>query len=222
MKIPTIIVTSVVTSFALLGLVSCDSSPSTVVITETREVTSRDVLPKLFATSEDQFISPQARQELTGQSKLSAPLAGEHPANLHPDYIGMDWEQKASTQFRLFNYNVPGGEAYVSISGGGLLPNINRWLKQFQSESISDLSTLKTAPLGGNKLDAYIVRAVGNFASGMGRPNKDNQALLAVIAPYPAAGEGQFISVKLIAEAPISESLEQEFFTFINKLHWHD
>ncbi len=220
--------TSSIISIGLLCLAACNQKSSEVVITETREVTNRDTLPQLFASSEDQFLSPQAKQAFTGTSTAAQPVPsgstakGEpHLSGIHADYTGSDWTEVASTQFRVLNYTFPTGEIYVSISGGGLMPNINRWLRQFQAEAITDLSALSKAPLGSN-LQAYIVEASGSYSPGMGRPNKENQALLSAIAEYPAAGPNQFISVKLIADAPLNDTLKQDFFTFIEKLHWNE
>ncbi len=220
MNLPLILKYSVI-SLSLLGLAACNPKSSEVVITETREVTNRDILPQLFASSEDQFLPPQAKQALAPTKAPAQPGGEKHPSGLHADYIGKDWQPIASTQFRVLNYKFPTGEIYVSISGGGLIPNINRWLRQFQAPTITDLSTLSKAPLGNN-LQAYIVEASGSYSPGMGRPNKENQALLSAIAAYPQGAPNEFISVKLIADAPLSDNLKQDFFTFIEKLHWNE
>lgn len=223
MKIYSTLFTGIV-SVGLLALVACNSNSGEVIITQTREVTNRDKNPQLFASSEDQFLSPQAKQAFAPtQTTKDEAAVDHHPSGIHADYIGADWQAIAGTQFRVLNYKLPTGEIYVSISGGGLVPNINRWLRQFQAEAIAEsgLDKLKQAPLGNN-LTAYIVEASGAYAPGMGRPNKDNQALLSAIAPYPQGGSDQFISIKLIADAPLSDTLTKDFYTFIDKLHWNE
>ena len=169
---------------ALLWLPSC-RKPQEVVVTETRRVTMSEVKPKLNATSDERFKNTQ-------------------PSLFIAD-VPSDWKELGATQFRLLNYRFgeeSKGEVWVSLVGGGLLHNINRWLGQFGQEPV-DAATLQTwgrATVGEMGAGTWI-EAKGSYAPGMGRPSRANQALAGIIIQV----DDRVLTIKMVgpeAEVP--------------------
>jgi hypothetical protein len=163
----------------LLGsliFISCQKR-SEITVTETREVTTRDVAPKLFATSDERF-----------RDAKPSPVKGDTPEG---------WLVLPASQFRLLNYRFGEsgmGEVWVSLASGTLLDNANRWLKQFGASPIDQaaLRQLPTLNLAG--AEGFFVRAEGDYAGGMGAPVKPGFGLAGVIASV----KGQILTVKMV------------------------
>lgn len=161
---------------SLLVLSGCEEKKE-VTVTETRKETSRDGKPKLFATSDERF--PDARP---------SPVKGDTPDG---------WLAVPATQMRLLNYRFGEsgtGEVWVSLSQGSVLDNVNRWFKQFGTDSVdeSGLRKLPPAMLAGSP--GVWVSAEGIYAGGMGTEPKTGFALSGVIAPVG----GQILTVKMV------------------------
>ncbi|MES2921796.1 MAG: hypothetical protein V4819_09620 [Verrucomicrobiota bacterium] len=148
-----------------------------VTVTETREATTRDVSPKLFATSDERF-----------RNAKPSPVKADTPAG---------WLALPASQMRLLNYRFGEsgmGEVWVSISQGSVLDNVNRWLKQFGAPAI-DAATLEKLPavtIAGST--GKWVTAAGDYAGGMGAPPKAGFALAGVVASVG----GQILTVKMV------------------------
>lgn len=110
-----------------------------------------------------------------------------------------EWRKVPSTQLRIYNYRFGegdlGGEVYLSRASGGVLPNANRWLKQFGAPEVPSTGEFPKVNMLG--LDAVVVSASGKFGGAMGRPVQENAAVLGVIAD---TGNG-LITVKMIGNA---------------------
>ncbi len=161
----------------LVPLVSCEKSGE-VVVTETRERTTKDGKPKLFATSDERF----------RDAKPSPVEAGELPRG---------WLRLPATQFRLLNYRFGAsgtGEVWVSLSSGGTAANVNRWLGQFGAEAldVAGLEGLEKVDMAGS--EGVWVEAAGTYAGGMGSPPKDGYGLAGVIAEVG----GRIVTVKMV------------------------
>lgn len=175
--------------FAWLGLALLLSScrkPDEVSVEETRELTTRDALPKLHATSSERFEEP-------GTSPI---LAGTVPEG---------WLAQASNAFRLLSYRFgTGGEVAVGISSGDLAGNVNRWLGQFGAEALdaSGIDALEKVEVVG--VEGLWVEATGDYSPGMGQQARPGQALAGVIAD---AG-GRIITVKMTG--PVDEVAAQK------------
>jgi len=163
----------------LLGsliFISCEKR-SEITVIETREVTTRDVAPKLFATSDERF-----------RDAKPSPVKGDTPEG---------WLVLPASQFRLLNYRFGEsgmGEVWVSLASGTVLDNANRWLKQFEASPLDQaaLRQLPTLNLAG--ATGVFVKAEGDYASGMGAPAKPGFGLAGVIASV----KGQILTVKMV------------------------
>ena len=161
---------------SLVFLVSCGKKEE-VVVTETREETSRDSSPKLFATSDERF-----------RDAKPSPVKGETP---------MGWLELPASQFRLLNYRFGEsglGEVWVSISAGTVLDNVNRWLNQFGATALDapGLEKLRPVTLAGSP--GVWVEADGEYASGMGQEPKPGFGLAGVISSI----DGRIVTVKMV------------------------
>lgn len=160
-----------------LCLLGCEKRKERVLVEEMRHRTTKDVSPKMFATSDERFrdIKP-------------SPVQGNPPAH---------WLALPANQFRLLNYRFGEsglGEVYVSISSGGVLENANRWLKQFGREAMTaeSFSTIQKIPVVG--MEGVWIEAEGEYGAGMGADSKPGYGLAGVIAETG----GQIITVKMI------------------------
>jgi hypothetical protein len=160
----------------LLLLAGCDGK-SEITVTETRERTTRDAEPKLFASSDERF-----------RNAKPSPVIGETPHG---------WLQLPASQFRLLNYRFGDsgqGEVWVTLASGTVMDNVNRWLGQFSATPLDEagMEKLRTIPIVGTT--GFWVEAEGDYAPGMGAPMKTGFGLAGVVA---AVG-GQILTVKMV------------------------
>lgn len=178
---------------------------------QTREITTLDErVVALSPTSVDRFQSPQ--QE--APKSLGGAHGEQEDAGGFTYTAGEGWVAKPKTQFRLVNYALPaGGEIYVSVTGGGILPNLNRWLGQFGQEEITGEQLGKQPRVMIMGLDGYVVEATGSYA-GMGRAKQDDMSLLGALAEI----DGQLISVKMISTTEEVAQQKAAFMAFCESL----
>jgi len=90
-----------------------------------------------------------------------------------------------------------GGRVWVSVSGGTVRDNANRWLRQFGAQDTDEagLKALPTMPLLGEP--AVVVKAEGTYQGGMGQPEQAGYGMAGVIAAY----QGGVVTVKMVAPA---------------------
>jgi len=162
---------------AVISISSCRKPPTEVTVTETRVSTSKDLAPKLFATSDQRFRDAKA-------SPVQAPT---------PD----GWLAMPATQMRLLNYRFGEsglGEVWVSVSSGSVLDNVNRWLGQFNATKLdaAGLNALRNVPVAGEP--GVWVEAEGDYAGGMGAPSRSGYALAGVVADLG----GRILTVKMV------------------------
>lgn len=172
-------------------LSSCEKKKE-IAVTETRAATTRDVAPKLFATSDERF-----------RDAKPSPVQGDTPQG---------WLSLPASQFRLLNYRFGEsgkGEVWVSLVQGSVLDNVNRWLKEFGGEPVDQagLEKLKTVTLAG--ATGIFVTAEGVYKGAMGASPKPGSALAGVVASVG----GQILTVKMVgpkaevdAAKPVLES----------------
>ena len=163
-----------------------------ITVTETRAATTRDVAPKLFATSDERF-----------RDAKPSPVKGDTPAG---------WLVLPASQFRLLNYRFGEsgmGEVWVSLAQGSVLDNVNRWLKQFNTPPIdaAALEKLPAVTIAGST--GKWVTAAGDYAGPMNAPVKPGFAVAGVIASVG----GQILTLKMVgpkaeveAAKPVLES----------------
>ncbi len=160
----------------LLGT-SCEKKSDRMTVEETRGLTSKDGKPKLFATSDERF-----------RDAKPSPVRGDAPPS---------WLALPSAQFRELNYRFGEsglGEVYVSLSGGTVGDNVNRWVRQFGRDPLSpaDLAAMETTSVAGT--EGVWVEAAGNYAAGMGQEAKPGYGLAGVIADIG----GRILTVKMV------------------------
>lgn len=161
---------------ACLALLPSCKEKSDVVIKETRSRVAQDASPKLFASSDERF-----------RNARPSPVKGETPET---------WQVQPATDLRLLNYRFgQSGEVWVSISSGGVLDNVNRWIsKQFGAPAIdpAGLEILRKVPVAG--ISGVWVEAAGDYTPGMGTSPKTGYGLAGVIAEVG----GRILTVKMI------------------------
>lgn len=169
-----------------------------IVVTETREQTTHDSAPKLFATSDERF-----------RDAKPSPVKGDVPDS---------WLALPATQFRLLNYRFGDsgkGEVWVSLSQGSVLDNANRWLKQFSSPELDppELEKLKSVAIAGTT--GKWIEAVGDYGGGMGAPPQAGYALAGVITSL----NGQILTLKMIGPKAEVEAAKPVLEIFSKSLH---
>jgi len=148
-----------------------------VTVETTRELTTEDRAPRLFATSDERF-----------RNARPSPVRGEAPEN---------WQAVPATQFRLLNFRFGPegkGDVYVTMASGGVLENVNRWLGQFGAEPVdaAALGEMRKVPLLGG--EGVWVETSGTFGGGMGRSESAGFALAGVVTSVG----GRLWTVKMI------------------------
>jgi len=179
-----------------LIFISCQKR-NEITITETREVTTRDLAPKLFATSDERF-----------RDAKPSPVKGDTPEG---------WLVLPASQFRLLNYRFGEsgmGEVWVSLASGTVLDNTNRWLNQFGATPLDQaaLSQLPSVTLVG--ASAVLVTAAGDYAGGMGAPTKPSFGLAGAIASV----NGQILTVKMVGPKAEVDAAKPVLESFIKTL----
>jgi hypothetical protein len=167
--------------------------PEEASVEETRELTSRDALPKLHATSSDRFEEP-------GSSPI---LAGTVPEG---------WLAQPTNSFRLLSYRFgSGGDVAVGISSGDLAGNVNRWLGQFGADPLDAAGLAALAKVEVTGVAGVWVEAAGDYSPGMGQEPRPDQALAGVVAD---AG-GRIITVKMTGPADEVAAQKEPLKAFI-------
>jgi hypothetical protein len=183
-----------------LGFSSCREE-SEIVVTETRELTTRDVKPKLSATSDERF-----------RNAKPSPVKGRAPEN---------WLSVPPSQFRLLNYRFGTsgtGEVWVSKAAGSVLDNVNRWLGQFGTAAIDQaaLDKLPRVPIAGGT--GVWVMADGEYAAGMGAPPKPGFALAGVVAFIG----GDILTVKMVGPKAEVDAARSDLEVFAKSIELVD
>jgi hypothetical protein len=160
-----------------LMIPACEKKAARMTVEETRSATTKDSSPKLFATSDERF-----------RNVKPSPVKGNPPQN---------WLILPAKQFRELNYRFGDsglGEVYVSLAGGSVADNVNRWQRQFGNNPLSpaDMDILTKVPIAGT--EGVWLEASGEYASGMGAPARAGQALAGVIAEV----DGRILTLKMV------------------------
>lgn len=177
-------------ALACLGLLSsCDQGDREVVVSETRDLVLWD---KAYPSN----------------LKDSAPVA---------------WRRVPWTEMRIHNYRFgkdSSGEVWVtmlSVNGTeSLVPNINRWYKQFGKPELSDLSDLPQKEMVGGI--GYIVEAEGTYDPGMAGKTRPEAKMLGVLVPF----RNVLITVKMIGSAADVEGQREAFLKYCESLDFVD
>lgn len=191
----------------LLFFIGCERERRSFHSVGERELTTLDAGAVLLnPTSKNRFEPPQSEDE-------SAVEKGSDPA-FHYE-LPEGWKEEKTSMFRLVNMSLKsGGEVYVSLVGGQLLANVNRWYGQFGLPSLTQeqLEKVETVDLLGQK--GYVIRALGSYNPGMGKPKQDGVLLLGALAQL----ENGLVTVKLIAPEESGNANEEAFKRFCASL----
>ncbi|MDQ8189955.1 hypothetical protein [Roseibacillus persicicus] len=201
----------------LFGLVTVSCrKPDEVEISETRVLTTLDEEPAVNATSSEQFLPPEVLSQIqaSGQSLDGSEAAAGSSAWIYL-LPAADWKEADKAPMREVNLTFgdgeQAGEVYLSVSGGGLQPNVDRWYRQFGADTqpIAELGRLEFLGKQG-----YLVEATGRYEPGMGRPGKDGQALLGAIVE----DQGRLVTVKMIGPEADVQARREQFVKFVASL----
>ncbi|MBK1835504.1 hypothetical protein [Roseibacillus ishigakijimensis] len=198
-----------------LSLLSCRQEKE-VTISETRPLTSLDEDPAINASSDEQFLPPEvlAQVKASGQSTGGGTASAEGSA-WQFELPAEDWTVVPKTAMRevnlTFGEGEQQGEIYLSVSGGGIKPNADRWFRQFGAEP-QPIAELERVEFLGES--AYLVSAQGRYEPGMGRPGEDGQGLLGVLVE----SEGRIVTVKMIGPEEEVTQRREQFLAFLASL----
>ena len=194
--------------FVSFGLIGCKEKPTEVEIAETRELSRKDGSPKLFPTSSEQFEgTPTIVRDSAGEAKQGT-IKGSTP---------QAWRRARGNSFRLLNFTIGANaeaEVYLSKSRGTIPANVSRWMQQF---GVTDFTLEQTAKLPRKKLGPFegvLVEAEGDFSPGNGRPGKEDQALIGLIAE----DKGVIWTLKMTGEKKLVHSQKETFLNFAQSL----
>ena len=169
----------------------------------TRRLTMRDTNLKWNATDDERFANAagSAAPMLEGADVDSPVVAKVVPET---------WKEAPTSSFRLIHYQFgEGGEIYVSVSRGGVLENVNRWLSQFEKEPLKDLAAEEAVEIAGYR--GVWVKADGRFGGAMGAEARDDWALRGVVAEK----EGEILTVKLMGPVKDIGQAEADLRSFV-------
>lgn len=164
----------------LLVLSGCEKGQKAggeVTVTEKRRATTADRKITLFATSDERF-----------RDAKPSPVEADLPEG---------WRTAAPSQFRMLNYrfgNSGNGEAWVSLVGGSVLDNVNRWLREFGQPEVDQagLEAMKHADAAGGH--GTWVEAEGTYQGAMGASPKEGFGLAGVVVSV----NGKILTVKMV------------------------
>jgi hypothetical protein len=169
----------IATCFALgMVLLTGCREKDEVTVAETRSVSTRDGVTRLFATSDERFSNARP-----------SPVMGDMPHG---------WKVLPATEFRLLSYRFGpsgSGEVWVSTAAGTVSDNVNRWRRQFGESPLDEagIKALRSIPI----LDGtgVWVQVEGDYVGGMDAPPKAGYSLAGVVSEF----QGQILTVKMVA-----------------------
>ena len=179
---------------ALLLLPACRKSEETV--DHTRALTMRDQDLKLDASSNERFERP-------GTGPIIAGMVPE------------GWLEQPGSQFRLLSYRFgTGGDVAVGLAAGGMADNVNRWLRQFDKDPLSEAAIAKLEQGIVTGIPGLWVEAEGDYMPGMGQSAKPGQALYGIIAEK----DGRIVTVKMTGPADEVKAEKEKLKAFVAAL----
>lgn len=185
-------------------------------ITETMTRSEHRFPPRVGATSRERF------QLSTGASSAHAQASAEtQTASAKPFHFNTPpgWQEVAPTQFRLINLRLgPNSETEctVSITGGGVFSNVNRWRSQMGLEPLAAnvFSMLPKLPVLDG--EAVFVEFDGTY-SGMGQAEpKENYRLMGYLLERGGSND---VYIKLVGPEAVLKGERENFTAFVKSLH---
>lgn len=216
--------------FGAMLAAACGPDRAPKPITESREVTLKPGDEKVNATSRDRFgdgfggVHGSGGGIGTNAGGSGGPATAMPGPGLSADEFSWTtppgWSELQPSQFRVINLrpaNNPDADCYLSVAGGGVLVNVNRWRGQLGAPALdaAALEKLPTQKLFG--IDGVKVEVEGTFSTSMpgaAPVKKENFKLLGLVAD---AG-GQQIFVKMTGPKAIVDQERSAFDLFVASL----
>ena len=181
----------------ICALAACSRVSERMEITESREISTYEAQPKLFADAAERF----------GEERLRWKV---------PD----GWAQAERSQMRPVNltFGPKGeGECYLSMlpgGAGGVLANVNRWRKQMGQPDITqeELDKLPKKRLMG--IEGVFVQIDGNYTGVGAAEAKQDFRMLGVVAALQEVG----LFVKMVGPKDVVAANEAGFDQFVESL----
>ncbi len=162
------------------------------------------------------FVSCENASETIQVTKTRKLTKRDEPRAQLVPIMPPEWRQVPSTQIRVFNYRFGSeGEVYISQSTGGVLANMNRWLKQYGKPEVASVDDFEKLKVLGR--EGVLIDVTGSFAGGMGKLPRNNAGLLGFMADF----DGNLLTVKMIGDAKEVMAEKERFATFCKTLSKH-
>ena len=173
---------------------------------QTRRLTDRDRNLVLDADNDARFGVGQPAPAPSMEAPPSPFVAGAVPES---------WSEAPASAFRLLNYRFGElGEVYLSVSRGGVLANVNRWLGQFGVKPVDEagLAAMEVVEQLGHQ--GVWVSADGDFGGGMGKGAQKGWSLRGVVLDGPRG----LLTVKMIGPTDEVKAQEAGLRQFVQNL----
>ncbi len=198
-------------------LPSCGRQPVRVVdVSETR-VVKKDLrlgrnLAERFGTGSSSSRPPRQSDSPAGGGGMPSlpPLGWKLPDG---------WSEKPKTQFRMGSFASPGnGDCSVSVAGGDLRENVNRWRGQFGQQPLdaAGIAELTKRPVMNGRVNGHLVECRGAYTSMRGE-KIDDAALLGVVIPV---GPTVSMFVKFVGPSATVVEQRENFFALCDSLYF--
>ncbi len=151
----------------------------------------------------------------TGGTATSQPTAVAAKGGMAYDKPAT-WKAKPGSQYRTLNFDVGSDgitECYVSQSGGGLLPNLNRWRGQMGLKPMSTTELTRLSPLRVLGVETPLLVIEGSF-QGMSGPRIEKAGMLAVYVET----SGTSYAIKLTGPTDKVRAAQRDFVKFVQSL----
>lgn len=167
----------------------------------------------LMAMISSCFVSCKSSSDTISVTETRRLTQSDEPRAALIPVMPPEWRQVPSTQMRAFNYRFGvDGEVYISNSRGGVLPNVNRWLKQYGKPEVASVDSFTKVKVLDR--EGVLVETTGRFGGGMGKPPRENAGLLGAMADFG----GSLLTVKMIGSAESVAAERARFLKFCETL----
>jgi hypothetical protein len=189
-------------------LVSCKEPAAEAEVTSTRTLTTADESPAIGASDAEQFLPPEVRSQIEGQDKPDIDRKWDY--NLPDGWRKADKRRMREVNLTFGPAEAP-GQVYLTVVGGKVEANADRWFRQFGKEP-EPLADLKKVPFMGD--EAVFIETQGRYEPGMGKEPQPNQALFGVLAQR----DGRIVTVKMVGPKKTVLAERVHFLKFVASL----
>ncbi len=182
---------------AVLLISGCERVTERMEITQTRDISSYEVKPKLNAYPQERFGDERLRWD-TPEGWAQAERSQMRPVNLT---FGPNKE----------------GECYLAMlpgGAGGVLANVNRWRKQMGQAEITEEELAQLPRMGLMGIEGVYVTIDGDYTNVGATEAKPGHRMLGIIASLGEAG----LFVKMVGPKELVEANTPAFKVFVESL----